>query len=164
MEELTARVDGRGFELSPELGNSSWWVGQTPPLERGPHHLEVVARDRHRNSTFERRFIRVIEEVQPPTIELLEPAGNEVLAGEQRLRLRLEDLGSGLEPASIRVIFDGVQVALPPGAFDPDSGQLTCRLPAITSGSQHILLVDVADTEGNHAYLVHELIGRDAPP
>lgn len=157
---VRVRVDGRALAAEAVRLSGDVFEARTDALERGAHRIDVVALDRAGNRGAASRTVRVRADTTPPRVTFVEPASASVPPGIVRAVIDLEDRESGLAAETLRVSLDGEPLPLPPGALDAARGRVTLFLPSLRAGSQHALVVEVEDREGNRARAVRELLPR----
>ncbi|MCU0725087.1 MAG: hypothetical protein MUE73_04755 [Planctomycetes bacterium] len=105
----------------------------------------------------------VIADGTPPEVTIESPnRGQRLIGGECALDVRFADEGgSGIDPASLRVVLDGRELE----GLEPAADRLTGTI-TLPDGAGHVLSVEVRDRAGNRAFasVIFEMLADREPP
>lgn len=151
----------------------------SPVLVDGSHTVRVSLRDRAGNAST--RSVTFTVDATPPGIDLGDPSSifadgfesgdtsawmnpppAEIItnATDAELEIRLSDDGLGLDPSTLVVTVDGVDVT-DSCVFVPDG--ILCTLPGLAEGDLEVV-VEIADQLGNAASATGRLVVDRTPP
>lgn len=159
--------NNKSFEveyLDPAVGvNWTGWKYIEAPMPQdktGPLVMEIYMRIEQSNFTKKNkgavwvddvRFVyddNLDEDMQNPTLQVISPLDGETIASDQPvIELGVSDEKSGVEPSSIKMLLDGVEVS---SAYDADAN-LIRYMPDKLAGGYHTVQTSVTDKEGNPA-------------
>lgn len=135
-----------------------------PPLAAGPHVFTAAVSDLAGNEASATHALTVeLSDIEPPTVELLEPAEPTVYGDPTpRILVRYDDSETGIDPDAVEVLVDEVSISADCAI---DALQASCTPPALAAGP-HSLRVIVHDLAGNVAELSRSfaLVLDDQPP
>lgn len=142
LAELEASLDGQPMLVAGDAAS----LQPASDLAFGEHTVSWHAADQAGNSRDGIWTFRVVD-VEAPTLAAAAPADG--WQGEERrpgLAFRLSDGGTGVDPASVRVLLDGVDVA---GAGSLVDGGFSYTPAADLAFGRHRVRVIAADRAGN---------------
>lgn len=151
IQDVTARIDDMNAVV--DVTGSTIAITASQHLSEGSYVLRVVVRDNAGNVTSLERPFTIVDET-PPTITVTAPTDHG--SSTPWIAAAASDAGSGIVPASWRVLIDGQ----PCDAASADSS-LAGPLGTLTSGT-HSIFISIRDAAGNIGFVTRTYI-VDAP-
>ncbi|MBN1324197.1 MAG: right-handed parallel beta-helix repeat-containing protein [Methanotrichaceae archaeon] len=110
-KSVSVSVDGTDVTTEARIVPARVWYTPADDLAPGEHLVEVRASDRQGNENTSRWTFQISGDLTPPSIEDLQPPDGSTLVYERPLvSASLADAGSGVDPDSVRLMLDGVDV------------------------------------------------------
>ena len=125
---------------------------EPPPLTAGGHSASAQLADQAGNLTATTSVFQLVFDTEPPTLAVVAPAGS-LVVGDPTPTIRVEysDDLTGVDPASLRVSLDGVDLS----GCSAGSDAATCPSPPLGRGP-HTVAAVLADLRGNQATASHD--------
>ncbi|HEX4954148.1 MAG TPA: PKD domain-containing protein [Thermoanaerobaculia bacterium] len=145
LTSLHVFVDGGEITASCTV-NAGEATCEPPELAVGLHTASAQISDLAGNqATASQGFVIPNQDVTPPQIAVTAPTGLVVNVASPAIVLSYSDAGSGVDPATLTVLVDGLDISTQCVA---GAAGATCTPPALGS-SQHTVTASVRDAQGN---------------